>query len=245
MTWLCASLKYKRSLERSWYVHIVCWTQNKYWNGSVSSLLFLAPVLINDPDLIDTDLIDTWPDPSMLCWTQNKYWTRSLSLPADLSRPCVDKWPRSHWHHVDTWLMHDVLDTEQVAVLKGHSGLVKGVTWDPVGKYLASQVGTQLLLLSRAPAELGDHSVYAAVHWQMHSVWCEGCIVCDRVGLFLVGFFFLWPPTHGQPQAIIRGLNERLKLTFSQHNSGWCVCVMSRLHLLDSVRLWHLCILLL
>jgi protein HIRA/HIR1 len=29
---------------------------------------------------------------------------------------------------------------EQLAVLKGHSGLVKGVTWDPVGKYLASQV---------------------------------------------------------------------------------------------------------
>lgn len=32
------------------------------------------------------------------------------------------------------------LFTEQLAVLKGHSGLVKGVTWDPVGKYLASQV---------------------------------------------------------------------------------------------------------
>ena len=29
---------------------------------------------------------------------------------------------------------------EQISVLKGHSGLVKGVTWDPVGKYLASQV---------------------------------------------------------------------------------------------------------
>ena len=32
------------------------------------------------------------------------------------------------------------LVTEQVAVLRGHTGLVKGVTWDPVGKYLASQV---------------------------------------------------------------------------------------------------------
>ena len=29
---------------------------------------------------------------------------------------------------------------EQVAFLRGHTGLVKGVTWDPVGKYLASQV---------------------------------------------------------------------------------------------------------
>lgn len=28
----------------------------------------------------------------------------------------------------------------QVVVIKGHDGLVKGVTWDPVGKYLASQV---------------------------------------------------------------------------------------------------------
>ena len=38
-------------------------------------------------------------------------------------------------------LHYDVcLSVEQVAVLKGHSGLVKGVTWDPVGKYLASQV---------------------------------------------------------------------------------------------------------
>ena len=28
---------------------------------------------------------------------------------------------------------------EQVAKLQGHTGLTKGVTWDPVGKYLASQ----------------------------------------------------------------------------------------------------------
>jgi protein HIRA/HIR1 len=26
-----------------------------------------------------------------------------------------------------------------VTVLKGHTGLVKGVSWDPVGKYLSSQ----------------------------------------------------------------------------------------------------------
>lgn len=29
--------------------------------------------------------------------------------------------------------------TEQTAVLRGHTGLVKGITWDPVSKYLASQ----------------------------------------------------------------------------------------------------------
>ena len=28
---------------------------------------------------------------------------------------------------------------ERVAVLKGHENFVKGVTWDPVGSYLASQ----------------------------------------------------------------------------------------------------------
>ena len=33
---------------------------------------------------------------------------------------------------------------EQVACLRGHTGLVKGVTWDPVGKYLASQVKTHM-----------------------------------------------------------------------------------------------------
>lgn len=31
------------------------------------------------------------------------------------------------------------LFAEIVAVLKGHTGLVKGVTWDPIGKYLSSQ----------------------------------------------------------------------------------------------------------
>ena len=29
---------------------------------------------------------------------------------------------------------------EQLQIIKGHEGLVKGVTFDPVGKYLASQV---------------------------------------------------------------------------------------------------------
>ena len=29
---------------------------------------------------------------------------------------------------------------EQIKVLHGHTSLVKGVTWDPVGKYLATQV---------------------------------------------------------------------------------------------------------
>lgn len=39
--------------------------------------------------------------------------------------------------------------TEVVAVLKGHTGLVKGVTWDPVGKYLASQSDDKSLRIWR------------------------------------------------------------------------------------------------
>ena len=38
---------------------------------------------------------------------------------------------------------------EQLAILRGHSGLVKGVTWDPVGKYLASQSDDKTLRIWR------------------------------------------------------------------------------------------------
>jgi len=33
--------------------------------------------------------------------------------------------------------------------LKGHSGLVKGLTWDPVGKYIASQADDRSLKVWR------------------------------------------------------------------------------------------------
>ena len=36
-------------------------------------------------------------------------------------------------------MQYALMVAEQAAVLEGHSGMVKGVTWDPVGKYLASQ----------------------------------------------------------------------------------------------------------
>lgn len=36
-----------------------------------------------------------------------------------------------------------------MAVLKGHSGLVKGVTWDPIGKYLSSQSDDKSLRIWR------------------------------------------------------------------------------------------------
>ena len=46
---------------------------------------------------------------------------------------------------------------EMVSCLRGHTGLVKGLTWDPVGKYIASQAD--------------DHSlkVWRTVDWQMET----------------------------------------------------------------------------
>lgn len=40
-------------------------------------------------------------------------------------------------NNVIIWDMHNL--PLIVAILKGHSGLVKGITWDPVGKFVASQ----------------------------------------------------------------------------------------------------------
>lgn len=34
-------------------------------------------------------------------------------------------------------------------MLKGHTGLVKGVTWDPVGKYLSSQADDKSIIIWR------------------------------------------------------------------------------------------------
>lgn len=44
-----------------------------------------------------------------------------------------------------------------VTTLRGHTGLVKGLTWDPVGKYIASQAD--------------DHSlkVWRTVDWQLEA----------------------------------------------------------------------------
>lgn len=49
-----------------------------------------------------------------------------------------------------TQSLHDLsLPTEQVKVLSGHTSLVKGVTWDPIGKYLASQSDDRSIIIWR------------------------------------------------------------------------------------------------
>lgn len=38
---------------------------------------------------------------------------------------------------------------ERLKILRGHHGLVKGVTWDPVGRYLATQADDKTLIVWR------------------------------------------------------------------------------------------------
>jgi len=42
-----------------------------------------------------------------------------------------------------------VLVSEQLRVLKGHMSMVKGVTWDPIGKYVATQSDDKTLIVWR------------------------------------------------------------------------------------------------
>ena len=46
-----------------------------------------------------------------------------------------------------------------VAILKGHTGHVKGVTWDPVGKYLASQSADKTLRVWRTSDWVEEASI--------------------------------------------------------------------------------------
>ncbi|PIO40700.1 hypothetical protein AB205_0066300 [Aquarana catesbeiana] len=72
------------------------------------------------------------------------------------------------WSPHDAWLASCSVDNtvviwnalkfpEIIATLRGHSGLVKGLTWDPVGKYIASQAD--------------DHSlkVWRTMDWQLET----------------------------------------------------------------------------
>ena len=92
---------------------MLCWTQNNLHRNLIYKLL------IHDLNFTDTMLTH---DPISVCCVGHRTTFIEIS---------------------STRFLYVVLDTEQVAVLKGHSGLVKGVTWDPVGKYLASQVSKQ------------------------------------------------------------------------------------------------------
>ena len=57
--------------------------------------------------------------------------------------------------------------SDVVTVLKGHSGMVKGITWDPVGKYLASQSDDKTL------------KVWRTSDWQQESEVTEPFAECS------------------------------------------------------------------
>lgn len=57
--------------------------------------------------------------------------------------------------------------SDVVTVLKGHSGMVKGITWDPVGKYLASQSDDRTL------------KVWRTSDWQQESEVTEPFAECS------------------------------------------------------------------
>jgi protein HIRA/HIR1 len=53
-----------------------------------------------------------------------------------------------------------------IAVLRGHSGHVKGVTWDPVGKYLATQSADKSLRSVMSP-----HLHFSGSHKMNHDFY--------------------------------------------------------------------------
>ena len=65
---------------------------------------------------------------------------------------------------------------ESLAVLKGHTGLVKGIAWDPIGKYIASQSDDKTV------------RVWKTADWKQESVVsepfeevCEECLTLQHI----------------------------------------------------------------
>lgn len=69
--------------------------------------------------------------------------------------------------YIHVWYLLYCLFLDIVTVLKGHSGMVKGITWDPVGKYLASQSDDKTL------------RVWRTSDWQQESVVSEPFAECS------------------------------------------------------------------
>ena len=68
-------------------------------------------------------------------------------------------------HIIDSTFIKYVLDI--VTMIKGHTGMVKGVTWDPVGKYLASQSDDKTL------------RVWRTSDWQQETIVTEPFAECS------------------------------------------------------------------
>ncbi|NXU52474.1 HIRA protein, partial [Turnix velox] len=113
-------------------------------------------------------------DKLIMVWKRAAYIGPSTVFGSSSKLTNVEQWRcvsilRSHsgadvmdvaWSPHDAWLASCSVDNtvviwnavkfpEILATLKGHSGLVKGLTWDPVGKYIASQADDRSLKVWR------------------------------------------------------------------------------------------------
>ncbi len=81
--------------------------------------------------------------------------------------------------------------------LKGHTGLVKGLTWDPVGKYIASQADDHSLKVWRTmdwQLETNITKPFSEVWLQSSNCWPEMVVwTCIYSCLFFELFTCLWP----------------------------------------------------
>ncbi|KAK2558281.1 Protein HIRA [Acropora cervicornis] len=102
-------------------------------------------------------------DKLIMIWQMARYLAPTAAFGGNSGKSNVEQWRYVldlAWSPDDSFLASGSVDNtitvwnaqrfpDIVTVLKGHSGLVKGVTWDPVGKYLASQSDDKTLRVWR------------------------------------------------------------------------------------------------
>lgn len=84
-------------------------------------------------------------------------------------------------------MLHCVYATEIVMTLKGHTGLVKGLTWDPVGKYIASQADDHSLKVWRTmdwQLETNITKPFSEVRLQSSNCWPEMVVLACVYWIF-------------------------------------------------------------
>ena len=62
-------------------------------------------------------------------------------------------------HCENNTMYYKLLFIDQVKVLRGHTSMVKGVTWDPIGKYVATQSDDKTLIVWRTSDWLQEKTI--------------------------------------------------------------------------------------